>query len=184
MPPQAWKTLSSREIYKNKWMRLREDIAQMPNGHRTLYGVCEFGQCVGVLPFVDDDHVLMLRQYRYPQRENHRWEMPTGGVYPGETFEQAAQRELMEEVGYRAGRLTWVSTYYTTKAVTDEIGHLYLGYDLAAEELPPDETEFFERAVMPFDEVLQLVNTSEIRDSMTVIAVLHAARLRDKGGLK
>ena len=53
MPPQPWKTLSTREVYQNKWMRLREDIAEMPNGRTTIYGVCEFGQCVGVLPFVD-----------------------------------------------------------------------------------------------------------------------------------
>jgi ADP-ribose pyrophosphatase len=110
--------------------------------------------------------------------------MPTGGLHAGETPEAAAQRELMEEAGYRAGRLTWVSTYYTTKCVTDEIGHLYLGHDLSVAELPPDETEFFERAIMPFGEVLHLVDTGEIRDSMTVIAVLQAARLREKGQLK
>ena len=183
MPPPPWKTLSTREIYKNKWMRLREDIAEMPSGRTTVYGVCEFGQCVAVLPFLDDKNVVMIRQYRYTHQENHRWEMPSGGIHPGETPEAAAQRELMEEVGYRAGRLRWVSTYYTTKSVTDEIGHLYLGQDLQAHALPPDETEFFERAVLPFDEVLQLVAASEIRDSMTVIAVLHAARLRAEGEL-
>ena len=79
MPPQPWKTLTSREIYKNKWMRVREDIAEMPDGRTTLYGVCEFGQCVAVLPFIDDKNVVMIRQYRYTHRENHRWEMPSGG---------------------------------------------------------------------------------------------------------
>ncbi len=181
MPPHPWKTLSTREIYKNKWMRLREDIAEMPDGRTTLYGVCEFGQCVAVLPFVDARHVLMIRQYRYTHQESHRWEMPSGGVHAGETPEAAAQRELMEEAGYRAGRLVKVSTYYTTKSVTDEIGHLYLGYDLQPAALPPDDTEFFERAVMPFAEVLALVRASEIRDSMTVIAVMHAALLRQEG---
>ncbi len=184
MPPRPWKTLSSREVYKNRWMRLREDIAEMPNGKTTLYGVCEFGSCVGVLPFVDEGKVLMVRQYRYTHRENHRWEMPSGGVRPGETPEAAAQRELMEEAGCRAGRLTWVSTYYTTKCVTDEVGHLYLGHDLMAAALPADETEFLERAILPFDEVLELVHASEIRDSKTVIAVLQAARLRERGLLK
>jgi hypothetical protein len=48
MPPQPWKTLSTREVYQNKWMRLREDVAELPNGHTTIYGVCEFGECVGV----------------------------------------------------------------------------------------------------------------------------------------
>lgn len=181
MPPEHWQTQSTREIYRNRWLRLREDIAVMPNGRTTLYGVCEFGECVGVLPFVDHAHVAMVRQYRYPQRESHRWEMPTGGLRPGETPEAAAQRELMEEAGYRAGRLAWVSTYYTTKCVTDEIAHLYLGHDLASASLPPDETEFIERAVLPFESVYQMVCTSEIRDSMTVIAVLHAARLLQEG---
>ena len=96
MPPQPWKTLTSREVYKNPWMRVREDVAEMPNGRTTIYGVCELGACVGVLPFADDDRVCLVRQYRYPARENHRWEMPTGGIHAGETPEQAAQRELME----------------------------------------------------------------------------------------
>jgi ADP-ribose pyrophosphatase len=181
MPPPAWKTISTRDVYHNKWMRLREDIAEMPNGKTTIYGVIEFGEAVGVLPFVDRDHVVLVRQYRYPARENHRWEMPTGGVHPGETLEQAAQRELMEEAGYRAGELTWISSYHTSKSVCVETAHLYIGRDLAAEAAMPDDTEFFEHTVMPFDKVLQLVIGSEIRDSMTVIAVLHAARLRAQG---
>jgi ADP-ribose pyrophosphatase len=178
MPPKPWKTLSSQPIYANKWTQLREDIAELPDGRTTLYGVVTFGQCVGVLPFLDDDRVLMVQQYRYVQQENHRWEMPTGGVHPGETPEVAAQRELQEEVGYSAGRLEWVSSYYTSKSVCDETAHLYLGYDLVPAALPPDETEFLEIAALRFADVLDMVVRSKIRDSMTVIAVLHAARLR------
>ncbi|MBA3944400.1 MAG: NUDIX hydrolase [Herpetosiphonaceae bacterium] len=178
MPPTPWKTLSSRPVYHNKWMQLREDQAELPNGHTTIYGVVTFGGCVGVLPFVDDDHVLMVRQYRYVQHENHRWEMPTGGIKPGETLEAAVQRELQEEVGYAANRLTPICSYYTSKSICDEVAHLYLGHDLVSQTLPPDDTEFFEIATLPFAEVLEQVLSSEIRDSMTVIAVLHAARLR------
>jgi len=181
MPPQPWKTLSSREVYKNPWIRVREDVAEMPNGKTTLYGVCEFGQCVGVLPFVDNEHVLLLRQYRYPARENHRWEMPTGGMHADETPEAAAQRELMEEIGYRANELTWISSFHSSKSACEETAHLYLGRDLVAAAALPDDTEFFEHAIMPFNQVLEMVLTSEIRDAMTMIAVLHAARLRDKG---
>lgn len=180
MLPQPWKTLSTREVYKNPWIRVREDVAEMPNGKTTLYGVCEFGQCVGVLPFVDDDHVMMVRQYRYPARENHRWEMPTGGVHAGETPEAAAQRELMEEIGYRANELTWISSFHSSKSVCEETAHLYLGRDLVATASPSDDTEFFEHAILPFDEVLEMVLTSEIRDAMTMTAVLHAARWREK----
>jgi ADP-ribose pyrophosphatase len=152
----------------------------MPNGKTTIYGVVECAECVGVLPFIDDDHVVMVRQYRYVFGEDQRWEMPTGGVKPGETLEAAARRELREEVGYDAAELQHVSTYYTSKSIMHEIGHLYLGRGLTQVEAIPDETEFLEVAVFPFEQVLQMVNDSEIRDSMTVITVLHAARLRRK----
>lgn len=178
MPPQPWKTLSSREVYKNPWTRVREDVAEMPNGKTTIYGVIECGQCVGVLPFVDDEHVVLVRQYRYVFGENHRWEMPTGGVHLGESPEAAARRECREEIGYDVADLEQVSTYFTSKSIVQEIAHLYIGRNLTQVQAVPDDTEFLEVAVFPFDRVYQLVVDSEIRDSMTVIAVLHAARLR------
>lgn len=178
MPPVPWNTRSSRPIYANQWMKLREDIAELPDGRETIYGVVTFGECVGVLPFVDNDTVALVRQYRYVFGENQRWEMPTGGMKPGESPEQAALRELQEEVGYTAQRLEHVSTYYTSKSVCYEIAHLYLGYGLQAAVLPPDDTEFFEVATFSFHEVLAMVNRSEIRDGMTVIAVLQAALRR------
>jgi ADP-ribose pyrophosphatase len=178
MAPKPWKTQSSREVYRNKWIDVREDIAEMPNGRTTIYGVVTMSGAVGVLPFLDDGRVVMVRQYRYVQGETHRWEMPTGGVYTGEPLEEAARRELREEIGYTAGRLDHVSTFYTSKSVCDETAHIYLGYDLVPAAAVPDDTEFLEIAALPFDEVLDMVLRSEIRDSMTVIAVLHAARLR------
>ena len=107
--------------------------------------------------------------------------MPTGGIRPGETPEQAAQRELMEEGGYCAGKLDWVSTYHTSKSICHETAYLYIGRNLSPAEAPPDETEFIERATFSFEDALKMVEKSEIRDSMTVIAMLHAARLLEAG---
>ena len=177
MSPKPWKTLSSREVYQNPWTRLREDVAEMPNGRTTIYGVIECGQCVGVLPFLDDEHVLMIRQFRYVFGEDHRWEMPTGGVKPGESLVDAARRELREEVGYDAGELSHISTYYTSKSVMHEIAHLYIGHRLTQVLAVPDETEFLEIEAFKFERVLEMVLQSEIRDSMTILAVYHAARL-------
>ncbi len=174
-----WRQLASRRVYANRWMAVREDQVRLPDGRETIYGVVDCGNCVGVLPFLDATHVLLVGQYRYVA-ERFTWEMPTGGVRPGEPLEAAAQRELAEEAGQRAGRLTWISTYHTSKSVMNETAHLYLGEDLTAVDRAPDETEFIERRVFPFCEVLEMVRRAEITDSMTVIAVLQAAlRLRE-----
>ena len=180
MPPQPWKTLSTRPVYQNPWTTVREDVAQMPNGKTTIYGVIECGECVGILPFLEDDQVILVRQYRYVFGENQRWEMPTGGVRSGEPLLEAARRELREEIGYDARELRPISTYYPSKSVVHEIAHLYLGTGLVPAGDAPDDTEFLEVASFPFEQVLQMVKASEIRDSMTVIAVLHAALLRGR----
>jgi ADP-ribose pyrophosphatase len=178
MKPKPWKTLSTKMIYENPWMRLREDTAQLPDGNTTIYGVVVFGNCVGVLPFVDENHVLLVRQYRYVQGEAHRWEMPTGGVKNGEKLEQAAQRELAEEAGYNAGRLVHMSSYYTSKCICDETAHLYIGENLTPAEASPDNTEFLQRRIFPFAEALGMALEGEIMDSMTLISLLLAARRR------
>jgi ADP-ribose pyrophosphatase len=177
MPPSPWKTLSSRLVYQNPWTRVREDLAEMPNGRTTIYGVIECNDCVAVLPCLDDNQVVLVRQYRYVFGENQRWEIPSGGVKPGESIAAAAQRELREEAGFVAGELHHLSTYYPSKSIVREVGHLFLGRRLTRVETVPDETEFLEVAVFPFAEVFQMVIDSEIRDSMSVIAILHAARL-------
>ena len=142
MAPKRWKTRSSKEVYKNPWIRVREDIAELPNGQTTIYGVVEMAnEAVGVLPFVDDDHVMLVQQYRYVFDEADRWEIPTGGLKPHEEPEAGAQRELQEEIGHTADRLEWVSTVYTSKSICHEIAHLYIGYGLSPAELPSDETE-------------------------------------------
>ena len=178
---KPWQRLSSRETYRNPWMRVREDVVRLPGGQTTLYGVVETGTCVGVLPLLDDDHVVLVRQYRYVHQEAHRWEMPTGGVHPGESPEAAAQRELMEEAGYRAGKLEQTNTHYTNKSVALETAHLFVGRNLARASAPPDDTEDLEVAVFPFQQAVALAWRSEIRDAMTVMALLLEAVRRGMG---
>jgi ADP-ribose pyrophosphatase len=172
-----WETLSSRPIYSNPWLSLREDRVALPNGTTSIYGVVTCGDCVGVLPFIEPKTILLIKQYRYVSKRV-TWEMPTGGVHPGEKIEEAAQRELAEEIGYRAGRLQWVSSYHTSKSVMDETAHLYIGEDLSELKLQSDETEFIDTQRFAFEKVVQMVLAGEILDSMTVIAVLHAARMK------
>lgn len=170
-----WRTLASRRVYENAWIRVREDLAEMPDGRTTPYGVVECRPCVGILPFLDASTVVLVGQYRYVARA-FRWEMPTGAMHPSESEEAAVQRELREEAGYEAARLVKLCTFETSKSVIDETAHLYLAEGLRPARTAPEPTEFIEVRPFPFAEVLRMVETSEITDAMTVIAVLHAAR--------
>ena len=175
---EPWKRVSSKPIYQNRWLSLREDLVELPDGKTTIYGVVTCGDCVGILPLVDRDHVLLIQQYRYVAGRA-TWEMPTGGVRPGESFEEAAQRELEEEAGYKAGRLSKIVSYHTSKSVLDETAHLYLAEELQpVQHQPADDTEFIRPQVFPFATLLRMVMDGEILDGMTIIAVLHVARLR------
>jgi ADP-ribose pyrophosphatase len=174
-----WRTLERRRVYENPWIRVDEDRVELPDGRTTIYGVVRCGACVGVLPFLDPETVVLIRQYRYVARGVF-WEMPTGAVHPGETLEAAAQRELAEEIGFRASRLTPLVAYHTSKSVVEETAHLFEGEGLRPVPAAPDETEFLEVHPVPFATALRMVETGEVKDSMTVIAVLHAARRRGR----
>lgn len=169
-----------REVYRSPFLVLHEHDVITPDGRDAVYGVVHCGDCVGVLPFVDEDHVLMVRQHRFVAKR-WTWEMPTGGVHEGETIEQAAQRELAEEAGFRAGQLEPICSYHTSKSSIDETAHLFVGRALIPAQAVPDDSEQIERRALPFAEVLARVLDGRITDSMTVIAVLRVALGRGDG---
>jgi ADP-ribose diphosphatase len=171
-----WQTRSTRPVYENDWITVREDVALLPDGRTTIYGVVDAGECVGVLPFTGADTVLLVGQYRYVA-QGFYWEIPTGAQHAGESLEQAAQRELAEEAGREAGSLVKLCDFHTSKSIMRETAHLYLARDLKPASRLADATEFIERREFPFAEVVRMVERAEIKDSMSVIAVLHAARL-------
>lgn len=171
-----WTRLSSRRVYATPWLEVREDLSRTPRGELTTYSVVDCGQCVGVLPFVTPDRVLMVRQYRYVI-DRPTWEMPTGGVHRGESPVEAAQRELAEEAHVHAAELIPICSYHTSKSVMDETAHLFVARGVySATASSRDSTELIRIEEMPFSRVLEMVSSGEITDSMTIIAVLHVAR--------
>ena len=170
-----WRRTSTRPVYDNPWISVREDLVELPDGRTTVYGVVQCNEAVGILPFLDRDTVLLVGQYRYVAGDFF-WEMPTGAQHADEGPLEAAQRELGEEAGYEAGRLVALGNFHTSKSILREVAHLYVAEDLRPASRPADPTEFVERRAFPFAEVLAMVERGEIKDAMTIIAVLRVAR--------
>lgn len=177
---ECWRTVSSRSIYENPWLRVDEHVVLIPDrAVTTLYGVVSCRPCVGIVPMLDEENVVLVRQFRYVE-QRHTLEIPTGGVHAEEDVLSSARRELREEIGYDAETLEPLGTYRTSKSVMDEVAHLFVGRGLRARPLPADETEQTETVVTPFRQALAWVEDGSITDSMTIIALLHMAlRRRD-----
>ncbi len=177
MVTEKWVREGRETVYRTGFFKVHRDRVLLPDGRRIDYGVVECGHCVGVLPVLADGSIVLVRQYRYIAGRA-TWEMPTGGVHEGELPELAAQRELAEEAGYHAGSLDHLSTYHTSKSSIDETAHLYLGRGLEPAQAEGDDTEFIDTRVFSFEQVMEMVNSGEILDSMTLIAVLKFALMR------
>src|ERR1700687_5175288 len=171
---RTWHFLGSTLLQRLGQLTLREDAWRLPTGDERRYPVLHVGPTVGVVPFVDADHVLLIRQFRHLLRGDS-WELPGGGGLPGETPEAAAQRELREEGGYRAGRLTFLARFFPSAAYLDETAHCFIGEELVADPLASDDDEFFERRAVPFREALAMALDDRITESVSKLALLAAA---------
>lgn len=171
-----WQTRSSREIYENPWIRVREDAVIRPDGNEGIYSVVEMRGATGVVAIDEDGLVVLVGQYRYPTRR-YSWELIQGGADPGEAPLAAIQRELREEGGLAAGRWEQLGgEIQVSNCVTDELGYLYLARDLEVVGEPePEGTEVLALKRVPLAEAVAQALSGEISDGMSVIGLCRAA---------
>ena len=173
----SWTPLASSIRWRHGKLALREDTWRLPDGREIVYPVLVVGVAVSVIPFVDDAHVLLVRQFRHLQR-GLSWELPGGGALPGEDPLVAAQRELREEGGYRAERFTFLTRFFPSNAYVDEVGYCYAAYGLTPDPLPTDDDEFLERHIVPLTEAIRMALDGDITESFSKVALLHYAAKR------
>jgi len=168
--------MSERRVQRGAQFELVTEPVSLPNGRRVDLDFVQHPGAAAVVPFLDADRVLMIRQYRFVTG-GEILEIPAGKLDPGELPEVCAARELVEETGYRAGRLEKLGAIWTSPGFTDEIIHLYAAFDLetAQQQLEPDE--IIELMPMRLEEALETVRTSEIFDAKSAIALMMAADL-------
>jgi len=175
-----WKTLGTRLVYENPWIRVREDDVIRPDGEPGIYGVVQTRIATGVCAVADDGQIYLIGQWRYPHEE-YSWEIVEGGTDDGETPEQAAARELQEEAGLVAEHWEPLGgPVHLSNCFSAEEGRLYLARGLTEVGAAPDGTEELARRWLPVDDALALVDDGTITDAMSVVPLLRYAR-RQRG---
>ena len=170
------KTLTSREVYRGRILRVREDTVRLPNGKTAEREVAEHPGGVGILA-LDGGDVLLVRQYRYAF-SRVLTEIPAGKREPGEEPFVTAQRELREEIGATAGKWTELGALIASPGCYGEVLYLYMAQELTFGDTHPDEDEFLDVVRMPFDRAVELCMTGELTDAKVVIALLKGKLLR------
>lgn len=164
-------TIDSRLIYSGKILNLRLDKVKLPNGKTSSREIVEHPGAVAVVALNEKKEVLMVKQFRKPVEEE-LLEIPAGKLEKGERPEICAQRELMEETGFFAGSLRYITAFYTSPGFSSEKMYLYLARDLENKKKLADEDEFIELKVIPIEQALKKIYHGEIKDAKTISGLL------------
>lgn len=172
-----WRTLHSNVIYRNKWFSVEEDLVELPNKKVTTFTIVKASipttLCVGVVPLTGNGEIILIRQYRY-RFKSYNWEIPTGVVDENECVEKAALRELREEIGYVADKLTLLITYHPNMSIV-QTAHIFLAEKLRYSPIESeDEAEFIvETKKIRFKDAVRMALEGELRDSLSIIGILY-----------
>ncbi|MBQ7800640.1 MAG: NUDIX hydrolase [Oscillospiraceae bacterium] len=171
--PHFEKTLSSKEVFDGKVIRVCHDSVELENGETALREVVYHNGGVCVLPLTDSGEVIFVKQFRYPYKEEVL-ELPAGKLNKGEDPFESAVRELREETGAEAKKYTSLGRLYPSPGYCGEIITMYLAEDLSFGEQSLDEDEFLDTIRIPFEKAVEMVLSGEIPDAKTQTAILKA----------
>ena len=135
-------------------------------------------EAAAVIPFVSDKEILMVRQYRYALGRE-MLEIPAGKLDPGETPEEGAIRELLEETGFQSGELRHIYTYAPAIGYSNELIHIFSGRALKKVSRSIDDVEISSLEVLPLEEIRKLIGKGLILDGKTLIGLARLGLLSD-----
>ena len=164
------KTLGSREVYRNQWLRVREDRIQRSNGAEGIYGVVDKEDCAIVIP-LDGDHVYLVEQFRYTVQQR-LLEFPQGGWETKDVNpEELARGELKEETGLIADKMQFLGTTYVAYGYANQKMHIFLATRLTHGDTDPDPEEHDLRLHrVPVKEFEAMLRDGRIPDICTIAA--------------
>ena len=161
------RTIESKELYKGRVVQVRLDTISLPNGRTKMREILVHPGAVAIVPLINEK-VLLVEQYR-KAIERRTLEIPAGTLEEGESPEECAKRELIEETGFNASQWDKLASYFPSPGYSSEIIHIFKARGLkkvsdAEAELPIH--------YMELEDVQAKIRTGEIKDSKTIIGVL------------
>lgn len=170
------RTLESRRIYEGRIVNLRVDTVELPNGETSTREVVEHKGAVAIVPMLDHEKVVLVRQFRQPTGRV-LLEIPAGTLSKGEDPAECARRELVEEIGYSPGKLTEIFHSYLAPGYSTEMLHTFLAEDLRKAGADSDEDEFIEVVTVGLRDAVRMIDEGDIVDAKSVCGILLAARM-------
>lgn len=169
--------LTSELVYDGVMLKVRRDSVRLPDGGTSRREYVEHPGAVIIIPMLDDDTILMERQYRYALGQ-HLYELPAGKIEPDEEHLATAQRELIEECGYTAASWRHLCTLHPCVGYSNERIELWLARDLEHVGRALDEGEFLDVVPMKIDEIRRAVVDGRITDVKVVAGLAWLAWLK------
>jgi 8-oxo-dGTP pyrophosphatase MutT (NUDIX family) len=165
-----WRVHGERALYTSEWLNVRLVDVELPDGTRFDHHVVRLAHAaVGVIVHVDGEGVLLLRRHRFVT-DTWGWEIPAGRVDPGETLEQAAVRESVEETGWRPLDLDYLGFSHPTNGLMEQRFEYFLAP--RAEYVGEfDRTETESIAWFAPEDVRTLIEQGEVPDGLSVTAL-------------
>ena len=176
-----WKKVSSTVAYQSPWLTVREDLVINPGGKESRYSIVESKPGVLVIALNERNEIYLIESFRYPLQA-WRWEIPGGGIDEGTTPLEAAQNELVEELGFIAGKWTQLGDMYpSNNGPLNDHNYVFVAEELKKTAARHETGEAIrEPRVFPVQDVFKMVSKGELTDGQSLGALLYLKLWLDK----
>lgn len=164
---------SIQKHYQGRLFSFVSEDVTLPNGSRAEMAMVRHPGSTAVVPLLDDDTVVMERQYRHAVGD-YLLEIPAGTMEPGEQPVDCARRELEEETGYQAKEMIELGAIHILPSYSDEITHVYIARELHLNRQRLDQDEVLEVVLYPLEQTLTMISDGRITDALTVLSIQNA----------
>jgi ADP-ribose pyrophosphatase len=166
-----FRRLDHQTVYRGRILNLEVDRVIEPSGAEVVREVVRHQGAAVILPLTHEGEVVLVRQFRYAVGR-FLWEVPAGHIGSGETPEETARRELVEETGYRPQQLQKLTSVYPSPGFSDEVMHIFLATELEPGPASPEDDESIETGLFSVEKAMEMVSDGGIQDGKTLLSLM------------